>query len=146
MGSESIELIGNVYEFNPDWKQLKAAIKAAQARIRQEKAGHMPKVMLTGTLWRIDNQYDYGLTNEQNNQGWKVGVGFQLPIFEGFLTSEKIKEAKAYSEKLAGQQILLKEGIALQLKHAFILMDSYYNQSVASKDAVDSARENRALQ
>jgi outer membrane protein TolC len=139
------ELIGNVYEFNPDWKQFRAAIEAARARIQQEKAGHLPKLMLTGTLWRMDNQYDYGLTNDQNNEGWKVGIGFQIPVFEGFLTSQKVKEAEAYSAKLEGQQILLKEGIALQVKHAFLLMDSYCHQAAATRAAMDSARENRSL-
>ncbi|MBA4366999.1 MAG: TolC family protein [Desulfobacterium sp.] len=139
------ELIGNLYQFNPDWKQFKAAIEAARAKIQQEKAGHMPKVMLNGTLWRIDNQYDYGLVNEQDKDGWKIGIGFQLPIFQGFATSHKVKEAISGLDKLEGQQILLKEGIALQIKHAFILMNSYYNQSVAMKDALDSAYENRSL-
>jgi outer membrane protein len=139
------ELIGNSYQFNPDWKQFKAAIEAAQSKIQQEKAGHMPKVMLSGTLWRIDNHYDYGLVNEQDKDGWKIGLGFQLPIFQGFATSHKVKEAIFGLDKLEGQKILLKEGIALQIKHAFILMNSYYNQSVAMKDALDSAHENRSL-
>jgi outer membrane protein len=139
------ELIGNSYQFNPDWKQFRAAIKAAGARIQQEKAGHMPKILLKGTLWRIDNHYDYGIVNEQDQDGWNIGLGVQLPIFEGFLTSYKVKEAVAYLDKLEGQEILLKEGIALQIKHAFLLMNSYYNQSVAMKDALDSACENRSL-
>jgi outer membrane protein TolC len=140
------KLVAGAYQFNPDWKRLAAGLDAAQALVNKERSGYFPKVVLNGTLWRWDNNLDgKGMATNRNEDGWSVGVGMQMPIFTGFMTTNKIKEAKARLKKMESQQILLKEGLALQVKHGVIRVNRSQKIRNASVKAADYAREHREL-
>lgn len=139
-------LVAGAYRFNPDWKRLGAGLEAARALVDKERSARWPKVALKGTLWRWDNGLDHsGMATEENETGWSVGIGLQMPIFTGFMTTNKIKEAKARLKTLEAQQILLKEGVALQVKHGFIRIDRSQKIRSAAIAAASYAREHREL-
>jgi outer membrane protein TolC len=69
----------------------------------------------------------------------------ELPLFTGFRTTHEVKEAQARLGKLKEQKILLREGIALQVKHLFIQMTSAQEQKKASEEAAKASEENRDL-
>ena len=139
------QMVSDAYQFNPDWSRLLAGLEVARAGVRKEKSARWPQVALTGTLWRIDNPYDAGIVTDRNEEGWSLGVGLQMPLFTGFLTTHRIREASARLKKMREEQILLRQGIALQIKHAFILMNGARKRQAAGAAAVDSAEENRQL-
>lgn len=140
------KLVAGAYQFNPDWKQMAAGLDAAQALVKKEQSGYWPKVALNGTLWRWDNNLDRtGMATKANEEGWRIGIGMQMPIFTGFMTTHKIKEAKARLKILESQQILLKEGLALQVKHGLIGVERSQKIRNASAKAADYAREHREL-
>jgi outer membrane protein TolC len=139
------KLVGNAYSFNPDWAKIQAGLEAAEAKIKEAKSGHLPKIALFGNLTHIWNNYDYGIVTSRNKDSWTVGVGMELPLFSGFRTTEEVKEAKARLGKLKEHQLLLKEGIALQVKHLFIQMTSAQDQKKASEEAAKASEENRDL-
>lgn len=85
------------------------------------------------------------MATNRNEDGWSVGVGMQMPIFTGFMTTNKIKEAKARLKKMESQQILLKEGLALQVKHGVIRADRSQKIRNASIESANYAREHREL-
>ena len=60
------------------------------------------------------------LATDRDKQGWTVGAGVEIPLFSGFLTKNKVAEARARVSKIKEEQILLKEGIGLQIKDAFL--------------------------
>lgn len=138
-------LVDGSYRFNPDWARLEAGLKAAEARIDEARSGHLPTVGLFGTLSRIENSYDKGITTPQNRNSWMVGIGIELPLFNGMRTVAEVREAKARLERLKEQQILLREGLALQVKHIFIQMMSSQRQKSFAEAAAISSEENRAL-
>jgi outer membrane protein len=139
------DLVGNAYSFNPDWAKLQAGLEAAEAKIKEAKSGHHPKLALFGNLTHIDNAYDAGIATSRNKNSWTVGLGMELPLFNGFRTTNEIKEAYGRLGKLKEQKILLKEGLALQVKHLFIQMTSAQEQKKASEEAAKSSEENRDL-
>ncbi len=140
------ELVARAYRFNPDWKRLEAGLDAAQALVAREKAGYWPKVALSGTLWRLYTGNDgSGMATDQNEKGWSVGVGVRIPIFSGFLTTHQVHEAKSRLRQLESQQILLKEGLALQVKSALIRMDRAQEVRTSLAQAATDARTHRKL-
>ncbi|MGD8836113.1 MAG: TolC family protein [Desulfobacteraceae bacterium] len=146
MDADLNKLVDGAYRFNPDWKRLAAGLEAAEALVKKEQSGYMPKVALTGSLWRWNNNLDdAGLSTEENEAGWRVGLGLQMPIFTGFMTTNKIKEAKARLKKLESQQILLKKGLALQVKHGVIRVDRSQKIRRACAKAADNARQHCEL-
>jgi outer membrane protein TolC len=139
------DLVRGAYSFNPDWARLEAGLDAAAARIDEAKSGHFPKIGLFGNLTHIENSYDKGIVTADNRTSWSIGVGLELPLFNGMRTTNEVREARARLEKLKQQQFLLKEGIALQVKHIFIQLMSTQQQKVSSEAAANSSEENRAL-
>ena len=146
MDADLGHLVAGAYRFNPDWKRLAAGLDAAKAMVNKERAGHWPKVALNGTLWRWDNNLDNsGMATKENEAGWNIGLGLQMPIFSGFMTTHKINEAKARLRTLENQQILLKEGLALQVKHGLIRVKRSREIRSATLKAATHAREHREL-
>jgi len=146
MDADLENMVAGAYRFNPDWKRLAAGLEAAKALVNKERSGHWPKVALNGTLWRWDNNLDNsGLATDENETGWNVGIGLQMPIFSGFMTTNKIKEAKARLKTLESQQILMKEGLALQVKHGFIRVNRSQKIRNATTTAAAHASEHREL-
>ena len=138
-------LVSDCYQFNPDWMKLAAGLDAAQAKIREERGGRLPKVALTGSLNVWENSYDGGMSTVENRDGWNVGFNVQVPLFSGFLTTNKIKAARVRLERLRAQKILLQEGLALQIQHIFLTMSAYQKQQQSTGDAFRHAQENREL-
>ncbi|HVU34371.1 MAG TPA: TolC family protein [Opitutaceae bacterium] len=138
-------LVGDAYAFNPDWKQLEAGLRAGEAAVAGARSGYAPKVALTGTLHRWWNGYDAGMATAANKQGWNVGVGIELPLFDGLLTRGRVAEARARLEQLKQQQFLLREGIGLQIKDALLGLVAAQKACAATAEARVSAEENRAL-
>ena len=88
-------LVADAYEFNPDWRSLHLGLAAAEARIKEAQSGHLPMVALTGSLNHIDNAYDKGVMTPANKDSWTLGIGLEIPLFDGFRTTHAVKEARA---------------------------------------------------
>jgi outer membrane protein TolC len=143
--AELKDLVSGVYRFNPDWASLEAGLKAAEAKVDEARSGHFPTIALFGKLTRIVNSYDAGLMTPANKNSWTIGVGLELPIFNGLRTTGEAREAAARVGRLKEQQVLLREGLALQVKNIFIRMISARRQKESSEAAAAAAEENRSL-
>lgn len=138
-------MVGTAYQFNPDWSKIEAGIRAAEGAVRTAQSGHYPKLAITGELHKWWNDYDAGMATDRNKEGWTVGVGMEIPIFSGFLTSNKVAEARARVDKIKEEQFLLKEGIGLQIRDTFLSLSAAEKSHQATLNAMDAAVENREL-
>lgn len=139
------DLVGTAYRFSPDWGRLEAGLRAASGAAKTARSGYSPKLALTGEVHRWWNDMESGLATSQNKEGWTVGIGVELPLWDGLLTRNRIAEATARVGKLREQQILLKEGIGLQVKDTLLGLDAARKAYDASRDAMKAASENRDL-
>lgn len=138
-------LVGTAYRFNPDWAKIEAGIRAAEGSLRTAKSGHLPKLAVTGELFKWWNDYDAGMATDRNKEGWSVGMGVEIPIFSGFLTQSRVAEARARVAKIKEEQFLLQEGIGLQLRDIFLSLGAAEKSHQATLDAMGAAVENRDL-
>ncbi|MDD2337373.1 MAG: TolC family protein, partial [Geobacteraceae bacterium] len=143
--SDLHDLVSETYRFNPDWARMEAGLTAAEAKISEARSGHLPKVGLFGSLTRIENSYDKGMASPENKNSWAIGIGLEIPLFDGLRTTNEVREAKARLAKLKEQQLLLREGLALQVKHLFIQLMKSQDQKTSTEAAAISAEENRSL-
>ena len=139
------KLVDATYRFNPDWARLKAGLAAAEGRVGEARSGRLPKMALIGNLQFLANARDDGIVGPQEKRSWLVGIGMEVPIFDGYLTRHRIREASARVGKLEGQQILLRRGLALQIKALFLELQRVQKQEAAAAAALDAANENRRL-
>jgi outer membrane protein TolC len=139
------ELVTTAYEFNPDWAKVEAGLRAYEGERSTAISGHYPKVALTGSLHRFWNSYNAGVSTDANRAGWTVGVGVEIPVFDGFLTNAKVAEARARISKLKEEKLLLKEGIGLQIRDLFLGLQAAEKSCGASREAMTAARDDRDL-
>ena len=139
------ELVSTAYEFNPDWAKLEAGLRAFEGAVKTERSGYYPKVALTGELHRWWNSYTAGSATDANKAGWMIGVGAEIPVFNGFLTKNKVAEAVARVAKLKEEKVLLREGIGLQIRTLFLGLDAASKTYRAANRAKVAAQENRDL-
>jgi outer membrane protein TolC len=139
------ELVGTAYEFNPDWAKLEAGLRALGGAVTTARSGYYPKVAFTGELHRWWNSYTAGMATAENKAGWSIGVGLEIPLFDGFLTRNKVAEALARVAKLKEEKFLLHEGIGLQLRASFLALEAASKIYQAANRAMVAARENRDL-
>lgn len=138
-------LVEDAYRFNPDYTTLRLAIDVHGAKIDESKSEYLPSVALMGNVQNIYNDYEYGVVNETTKNSWSIGVGLKWELFNGMRTVNKVEQSRLEKLKLEQQEILLQEGLALQVKQAFLQMQSSYRQFGILTEAVETARENRDL-
>lgn len=139
------KLIGGAYAFNPDWRAVEAGLRGDAAGVRVARSGHLPRVLLTGSLTHIDNPYNAGLVSQTNRNLVTLGVAMELPLFDGFLTREKAREAVARLRKREREQVLLRDGLALLIQSIVGRVSGAEGQRTGLREAWQVARENRAL-
>jgi len=139
------ELVSTAYEFNPDWAKLEAGLRALDGAVSTARSEYSPKIALTGELHRWWNSYTAGMATAQNKAGWTIGVGAEIPIFNGFLTRNKVAEALAKVAKLKEEKFLLREGIGLQIRQLFLGLEGASKTYQAANKAMVAAQENRDL-
>jgi outer membrane protein TolC len=81
----------------------------------------------------------------ENKKNWSLGLRMDLPLFKGFRTVNEEKAAAARVKKIRLESLLLQEGIALQVKDAFLQVGRAQAQVKATRAALDAAVENRDL-
>jgi len=143
--AELQDLISSAQNFNPDVQQLSLAVQMTDHKITEARSGYYPMIGVQASAHKLWNGFDDGLINEDNNEGWNIGVGLEWDIFSGFETSGKVKHAKAEQRKLKSQRVLLDEAMALQVKLQFLRIRSSGKQIVDTESAYGFARENRKL-
>jgi outer membrane protein len=138
-------LVSASYQFNPDWTSLLIAIRAADAALKTAKSGHYPKLAVTGKVYKWWPNSDNGLATEQNKEGWQVGVGVEIPLFNGMTTTNRVLEARARLGKINEEKLLLKEGLGLLIRDLFLSLAASEKSHDATLDAMNTSIENRDL-
>ena len=119
--------------------------QAAGDKITEARSGYFPVVGFQASAHKLWNDFNGGLVNDTNREGWTIGVGLQWNMFDGFRTSGKVDQAKAGLRKLESQRVLLDQGMALQIKQQFLRIKSAREQISNTAAAFSYARENRNL-
>ena len=139
------DLVGSSYRFSPDWARLEAGLDAADGRIKEARSGHMPRLALLGQVQVLANPYDAGIVGPSETKSWRVGISMELPLFDGFLTRNRVREARARLKTLEQQKVLLREGLALKVKYLFLRLSRTQEQEKSAGEALKAAEDNREL-
>ncbi len=139
------DLLITAFQNNPTWRTLEIAQSIFENKVDEAISGYLPKVGLMGSLSLIENSYKYGLVSDKNKFNWTVGLGVQMPLFNGFRTSAEVDEANYRLEKIKSQKKLLENGLEILVKKGFVEYSSASDQLASLKSAMISATENCEL-
>jgi outer membrane protein TolC len=138
-------LIDDAENFNPDIQQLHLAIMASEEKITEARSGYYPRLSLGIAGHKIWSDFESGVINSDNQEGWTIGLELKWNLFDGFKTSAKVDQAKAEIRKLESQKILLNQATALLIKQHLLRLKSANQQIDDFSVAVKYAAQNRDL-
>ena len=139
------DLLNSALRFNPDWLSLHAGLEATEGKIQETKSEMRPRLALLGNLEYITNSYEQGIVPPQNKRAWQIGLGLEMPLFNGFRTRHKVQEVKARLTQLEHQKILLHEGLSTQIKILYQTLIATQQHVASAQAALDAAKENYQL-
>ena len=139
------KLVQDAYKTNSDIRKMDIALKISNEQIKEQKAGHYPSVALMGELSHTYNSYEYGYLSDDKENSWNVGFAAEIPLFDGFRTTNMVNEKKLEKKKLFLLQDMLKEGVAIQIKNELNNALLGFKQIQTLKKAKKLAGDSREL-
>lgn len=126
------------YNNRPDLKASISKEKAAAESVKLAKKDYLPKLQAT-------TSYGLGGSEFPLDSGWSVGGEITLPVFNGFLTHNKIKEAKVNLESARLDTEILKLNIFKDVQKAYIAVTEAKKKIPVAEKTVEQAKENFEL-
>jgi outer membrane protein len=108
-------------ENSPVLAQFKTAVEIAQLETEKAEAGHKPTVDLTASynVTRSPSGTATIDSSTRNNSG-AIGVSFNLPLFAGFATQNRIRETLALEERAQADLEATRRAVAQSVRAAFL--------------------------
>jgi outer membrane protein len=127
--------VEEAYKNRPDLKSLVSKESAAKESVNLAKKDYLPKLeAITG--------YGLGGSEFPLDSGWSVGGQITLPVFDGLLTHNKVKEARTNLNAAKLNQDILKLSIFKDVQKAYIAINEAKKKIPVSEMAVKQAKEN----
>lgn len=126
---------------SPAIRQAKVGVEVAELETEKARAGHKPTLDLTTSL--TSNRNVGGSTvsgaDSRANTG-NVGVAFNLPLFAGFATQNRIRETLSLEEKARVDLEAARRTVAQQVRTAYYAVVSSQSQVKALEAAEASSQ------
>lgn len=126
------------FDHRPDLKGLLLKKRAAEQSVELARKGDLPHVSGNAST-------TYSGETLSLNQGWNVGVGLSLPIFNGYQTKHQTSEARANVDILAAQEVTLRQAIHRDVQQGYLNLQEAEERISATKLAIQQAEENFAI-
>lgn len=129
----------------PEIRAASERISAAKAGLQSAKAGQYPNFFsYFNYRWR-DDAFPSSTGDFESGYSWTVGMGLQIPIFDGMVTRGNIGEARAAVTAREREYEDLELGVALELKEAVIALEEARQRIRVSEEQFASAEESYKL-
>jgi outer membrane protein len=125
---------------SPTVRQAQLGLQVAQLETQKAQAGHKPTLDLVGSYNVTQNNGTASTSDDYRANVAQVGLSFNLPLFAGFATQNRIKETLALEEKARSDLDAAKRGVAQATRTAFFGMDSLLGQVKALEAAEASSQ------
>ena len=127
---------------HPSIKQAQIALEVAQLETSKAEAGHKPTLDLVASynaINNLDGSSTPGSSDSRVNVG-TIGLSFNLPLFAGFYTQNRIKETLALEDKARNDLEGAKRAVAQGTRTAFFGVLSGQSQVKALEAAEASSQ------
>ncbi|MES2936612.1 MAG: TolC family outer membrane protein [Pseudomonadota bacterium] len=126
---------------SPLVQQAKTAVEIAELEVDKAKAGHKPTVDLTASYGITQNAGGSATSTLDNRpKAGTVGVVFNLPLFSGFATQNRIRETLSLEEKARSDLEAARRAVAQAVRTAYFGVVSGQGQVRALEAAEASSQ------
>lgn len=131
-------LIGDALARRPDLKAAQAQVEAAQAAADLARAQGRPTVSLAaGPTWQK--------TGPLENDGGSVGLTLNVPFFNGFQTTYRVRAAQAQVDARVAQRDRLQQQVALDVWKAWQNLGTANQSLQTTRDLLASAEQSQRV-
>jgi outer membrane protein len=148
------------YASRPELKSFQAQLKAQDENIAVARRGHLPDLIFDSSFRRSGQSNlveRAGGVNGNNNPilhhldtfplgaGWQVQVTLNIPIFDGFRTTNRVDEALHSYYSIKAQEELQRQQVALDVEQSYLRVLEVSERLKANEAAAKAAQENLDL-
>jgi outer membrane protein len=130
------DAVARAYRNRPDLLAAQARRDATKESVSLARTGYYPVLSGTASYTRADSTYP------PEQSGWSAGVMLTVPLFEGFLTSNQVKEAKENLYTAQANEETLRQSILLDVQQSFLALREAEDSVAVAKLTVQQAQEN----
>ena len=139
IGADAEAWVQQAAEQSPAIEQARVGLEVAQLETEKAKAGHMPTLDLNasygGTRFRGDPS-----SSRINNNTTTIGLAFNLPLYAGHATQNRIQETVSLEEKARNDLDAAQRTVAQTTRTAFFGVQSGLGQVKALEAAEASSQ------
>jgi len=127
----------------PELLQFKSLLKAQDELIAVARRNHLPDILFNSSYGRQNSNQDGKLFPLHPN--WQVQVSLNIPIFNGFQTTNQLQQALYSYRSIKEQERLQRQQVALQVEQNYLNVNATREAVKANEAAVKAAKENLDL-
>lgn len=133
------EVLKTAFAVRPDLKNLEATKEASEMSVAVAAKSNSPSLYANaGYSWGENGSFS-------GNEDLYLGLSLSISLYDGDLTKEKVREAKAVLEESDADVEALKHDITLEVKQAFLEVRDSEQAVAAAEETVRQAKENLDL-
>ncbi|MBK9443198.1 MAG: TolC family outer membrane protein [Comamonadaceae bacterium] len=125
---------------HPSIRQASLGLDVAQLETQKAQAGHKPTLDLTGSYSIAQNNGSSSTTQDYRTNVASLGLAFNLPLFAGYATQNRIRETMALEDKARTDLEGAKRAVAQATRTAFFGVQSGLGQVKALEAAETSSQ------
>lgn len=127
---------------HPNVRRAQLALDVAQLETQKAQAGHLPTLDAVAALSSRNTRGSYpdALNNGGTTNNASLGVQFNLPLFAGYATQNRIKETLSLEAKSRNDLDAARRGVAQSTRQAFFGVQSL-NAQVKALEAAESSSQ-----
>jgi outer membrane protein len=132
------------FDNRTELRSFEAQRRASDQLIATARRGHLPDIVFDGFYgWR--NSTAGGESTFPLQPAWQAQVSLNIPIFDGFRTTNRVKESLHDYYTIRAQEEERRQQIALEVEQSYLRVVETQEQIVATESATKAAKENLDL-
>jgi len=129
-------MISEALSLRPDLVSLDRNRKNAEANIKQARTDYVPSLNLMGQVdWNSERFAG------SDAKSWAVMAVLQWNLFDGMVTTSRVREASATAGKVKALEEQMRSGVQLQVRQAFYNFSASQERIAATASSVQEAEE-----
>jgi outer membrane protein TolC len=141
------------YANRPELKSFDAQKRAQDQVIATARRGHLPDIIFDGNYrWaNVGNNtatvrgHTFRLDIWPLKPGWQVQVSLNIPLFDGFRTTNRVQESLSTYYVISAQAEQQRQQVALDVESSYLNLLAISERLKANRAAADAAKENLDL-
>jgi outer membrane protein TolC len=133
------------FDARTELKSFEAQRRASDQLIAAARRGHFPDFIFDALYIRRTGTGDDRPTFPLRQDGWQAGVSLNIPIFDGFRTTNRVEETLHNYYNVRAQEEDRRQLIALEVEQSYLRVVETQERIRATEAAARAAKENLDL-